>query len=134
MGCPRRRLGARRPLSFSGRHAWRAQRPARKAGMLGDAAAGLLAVWSRPQQACLASHHPRAASGAHAGSVGELRRSRGYGYYASGGNSGSRRAGAPSVGCGPWVVAVGHSACRRPGQAEQTTVRTPASESVSRLA
>ncbi|SCE76289.1 hypothetical protein GA0070561_1450 [Micromonospora saelicesensis] len=42
------------------------------------------------------------------------------------GRSGSRMAGAPSAGHGPWVVAVGHPACHRPGQAEQTTAR-PAS-------
>jgi hypothetical protein len=29
----------------------------------------------------------------------------------------------PSAGSGPWVVAVGHPASRRPGQAEQTTAR-----------
>lgn len=37
------------------------------------------------------------------------------------GRSGSRMAGAPPAGDGPWVVAVGHPACPRPGRAEQTT-------------
>ena len=42
------------------------------------------------------------------------------------GRNDSRMAGAPSAPCGPWVVAQGHPASRRPGQAEQTPAR-PAS-------
>lgn len=42
------------------------------------------------------------------------------------GRNDSEMVGGPSAGCGPWVVALGHPASRRPGRAEQTTAR-PAS-------
>lgn len=59
---------------------------------------------------------------AHAGRVGELAAVAGLRLVRlRRGRSGSRMAGAPPAGRGPWVVAVGHPACHRPGRAEQTT-------------
>lgn len=64
----------------------------------------------------MAVSHTTRADVTHAGRVGELAVVAGLRLERlRRGRSGSRMAGAPSAGHGPWVVAVVHPACPRPG-------------------
>lgn len=83
---------------------------------------------SRPGRAATS---PRGAGKRTPAASASWRRSPGTATAPPAGRNGSRMAGAAPVAHGPWVVAEGHPACRRPGQAEQTAAQ-PASPRTSR--
>lgn len=128
-GRKRRRLGARPSLRWRS-DSGHAGRPAAgaKSGEPGAAADGRVEVVgvrgpaagrAAPRAARRSEGHAGSARRVAAASWSRLPRLRR-------GRNDSEMVGGPSAGCGPWVVAQGHPASRRPGRAEQTTAR-PAS-------